>query len=152
LEPGDEHLVEVDGFPHRDYGNWARDRAIARASGTHLLFIDDDDELLPGALEAVRCAVHKDPLSAWMFKVDLRGEVMWRVPGTITPGNQQGQCLVVPRATCPKWDMYPGSIDFHWIHAVNARMEVKWAEDLIMKIRPVPLDLDETHLTNEWGK
>jgi glycosyltransferase involved in cell wall biosynthesis len=37
-----------------DWGDSARNSAIARATGTHLVFMDDDDEFVPGALASMR--------------------------------------------------------------------------------------------------
>ena len=52
LEPGDEVFVIRDDSG--DWGHSARDDAIERATGTHLVFMDDDDEFLPGALATMR--------------------------------------------------------------------------------------------------
>jgi glycosyltransferase involved in cell wall biosynthesis len=52
LEPGDELFVIRDD--RGDWGDTARDDAIERATGTHLVFMDDDDEFLPGALATMR--------------------------------------------------------------------------------------------------
>jgi glycosyltransferase involved in cell wall biosynthesis len=52
IEPGDEVFVIRDDSG--DWGHSARDDAIARATGTHLVFMDDDDEFLPGALATMR--------------------------------------------------------------------------------------------------
>jgi glycosyltransferase involved in cell wall biosynthesis len=52
LEPGDELFVIRDD--RGDWGHTARDEVIERATGTHLVFMDDDDEFLPGALATMR--------------------------------------------------------------------------------------------------
>ena len=45
--------VETAGLPHWE----AHDKAIAACTGDYLMFVDDDDRLLPGALDAVRTAM-----------------------------------------------------------------------------------------------
>lgn len=52
VEPGDEVFVIRDETG--DWGHSARDEAIARATGTHLVFMDDDDEFFAGALATMR--------------------------------------------------------------------------------------------------
>jgi len=133
LEPGDEILIEFDFPPHRDDGNWCRDRMIQRAAGTHLWFMDDDDAALPGALSAFRRRIEEDPSCAWMFRIWLCGELSWKV-NRITPGNQQGQCILVPRGASTPWSNGDGPSDWHYINRVRA--DIKWADDIIATIRP----------------
>jgi glycosyltransferase involved in cell wall biosynthesis len=66
LEPGDEVLVVCDRSG--DSGNSARNDAIARARGSHLLFLDDDDELVPGALAKVRRFADEHPGRIGIFR------------------------------------------------------------------------------------
>lgn len=66
LEPGDELLVLCNR--DRDFGNRARNDLISRARGTHLVFVDDDDEMLPGALARVRRWAEANPARVGIFK------------------------------------------------------------------------------------
>ena len=52
FEPGDEIIVRCSR--DEDFGNSARQSMIERARGTHLLFMDDDDQFARGALATMR--------------------------------------------------------------------------------------------------
>jgi len=66
LEAGDELLVfcNTDG----DFGNAARNSGIERARGSHLVFLDDDDEWLPGALARMRRFADANPGRVGIFR------------------------------------------------------------------------------------
>lgn len=64
LEAGDEVLVVRSEHP---WGHQARNEAIPRCAGTHLLFIDDDDRHMKGALELVREHVGQAPGKVHIF-------------------------------------------------------------------------------------
>src|SRR2546423_1592900 len=59
LEPGDEVIVVRDGAG--DWGHSARNAAMPRAKGTHLLFQDDDDQYANGALAEMRRFAREQP-------------------------------------------------------------------------------------------
>jgi glycosyltransferase involved in cell wall biosynthesis len=65
FEPGDEVIVVYDRSD--DWGDAARNGAIARAKGTHLVFMDDDDEFLPGALDTMRRFARQHPDRVGIF-------------------------------------------------------------------------------------
>src|SRR5258708_4543515 len=67
LEPGDELLVarNNDG----DFGNAARNDFIARARGSHLVFLDDDDEWVPTALDKMRRFANAYPDKVGIFRL-----------------------------------------------------------------------------------
>ena len=134
LLPGDELLIQVDSKPHKDDGNWCRDEMIARAQGTHLWFLDDDDIALPGAIEAFHQAISEAPEVCWIFRILLCGNPMWKVPGKIMPGNQQGQCLLVPRLASPQWVSDGYGSDYHYLQRIH--IDKKWASPIIAQIRP----------------
>jgi glycosyltransferase involved in cell wall biosynthesis len=51
-----------------DYGNRARNEAIAQAVTSHLCFLDDDDEWLPGALDSMRTFAEQHPDRVGIFR------------------------------------------------------------------------------------
>lgn len=66
LISGDEVLIERLDTP---WGNQARNNAIPRCAGTHLMFIDDDDHHTDGALELVRTKVRAYPKRVHLFSM-----------------------------------------------------------------------------------
>lgn len=65
LRPGD--LLIVDCNDDDDFGNSARNRAIEKASTSHIVFLDDDDEWLPGALDLMRAFAREYPGRIGLF-------------------------------------------------------------------------------------
>jgi Glycosyl transferase family 2 len=79
LVPGDELLVDFnqDG----DLGSAGRNRLAAKATGTHLLFIDDDDSFANGALEKMRRFATDNPGRIGIFRMRTSaGELIWSRP------------------------------------------------------------------------
>lgn len=66
-------------------GNGIRDRMMTRAKGDWILFIDDDDAYVPGALEIVRTAV-TDTYTPHLFAM--------RTPEGLILGNSLEGCMV----------------------------------------------------------
>lgn len=94
LEPGDELIVSCsrDG----DFGHAARDAAIPRAQGTHLLFMDDDDQFARGAFRTIRQFVgaHPDRIVIFRMRYD-NGLTLWIEPA-LRLGNVSTQMFCVP--------------------------------------------------------
>ena len=65
LEPGDELLVDVNA--DGDWGHRARNRMVTKATGDWLMFMDDDDEYVPGAFQTVRDTVALNPGRPHLF-------------------------------------------------------------------------------------
>lgn len=64
LESGDELVVErLDCL----FGGDARNQGMRKATGTHLLFMDDDDIYLPDAIPRIRSAVATAPRRVHFF-------------------------------------------------------------------------------------
>jgi glycosyltransferase involved in cell wall biosynthesis len=94
LEPGDEVIVRcnADG----DYGNAARRSMISRAKGTHLLFIDDDDQFARGAFTTIRRFAEAYPGRIGVFRMRYdNGLVIWTKP-EVRLGNVGSPMLCVP--------------------------------------------------------
>jgi Glycosyl transferase family 2 len=67
LEHGDEILIVRDSTG--DHGNTPRNAAIPRCAGTHLMFIDDDDQHAADALQLVRSKVRSRPKRVHLFSM-----------------------------------------------------------------------------------
>ena len=96
LEPGDEILVlcNRDG----DFGNRARQDLLERARGTHLLFMDDDDQFARGAFAAMRCFAKEHPGRVGIFRIQyLNGRRLWASP-ELRRTNVSTQMFCVPNA------------------------------------------------------
>jgi glycosyltransferase involved in cell wall biosynthesis len=93
LEPGDR--LVVDRNDEGDFGNAARNRAIEHATTTHLVFLDDDDEWLPGALAAMRAFAREHPGRIGLFgqRYELYGD---QFNTTMEPGHYSSAMGVFP--------------------------------------------------------
>ena len=79
LEPGDEVIVLRDSSG--DWGHSARNDAMPRAKGTHLLFQDDDDQLANGAIAEMRRFAREQPDRIGIFRMRyLDGRLLWADP------------------------------------------------------------------------
>jgi GT2 family glycosyltransferase len=143
--------LDCDLPPHATFseGNWGvtgghagRVQGIARATGTHLAFMDDDDVYTPGAVEVMREAACGVPV---IFRMDHpRHGIIWR-EREIWFGNVSTQMYVVPNdpARLGTWTPHmpglkePGG-DFTFIRetAENYGGEVVWREEVTSVIRP----------------
>lgn len=136
LAPGDEVLVCADGpqpaaeqmvaelAPHvrylqcprtGDIGATPRNTGIAEARGDYLLFVDDDDWYLPGALATVRRGCAEQPGSAFLYRMYQpyqRGLILWTTR-TLRLGN-----IGTPMFVCPR---VPGRV---------AAWNSRWGHDL----------------------
>lgn len=85
LAPGDEIIVLRNDDD--DFGNGARNRGIEQARGSHLVFLDDDDEYLPGALDQMRAsaAEHPDRVVLFRQRLELHGDGTPSVVGSVFP-------------------------------------------------------------------
>jgi hypothetical protein len=92
LEWGDEIIVTKLETP---WGHRARDLAMPRASGTHLMFCDDDDIYAPDALQTVRGKVCGNPHRVHLFAMKL-GETVYEPDEPVTIGRVGTPMIVVP--------------------------------------------------------
>jgi glycosyltransferase involved in cell wall biosynthesis len=94
LEPGDEILVSCSRA--NDFGDSARQSLVERARGSHLVFIDDDDQFARGAFAAMRSFVREYPDRIGIFRMRYPdGRVLWREP-VVRRGNVSTQMFCVP--------------------------------------------------------
>jgi glycosyltransferase involved in cell wall biosynthesis len=117
LEPGDEVLVR--STRDEDFGNAARQSLIERARGTHLAFIDDDDQFARGALAVMRSAARQNPGRVVIFRMQyLDGRRLWREP-VLGERNVSSQMLLVPNVPgkLGRWENpeYPRMADWRFV-------------------------------------
>lgn len=81
----------------KDWGCTERTLGIARAGGTHLAFIDDDDWWLPGARAAIKDAMRRTPDVPVLFRMRYarHGSVLWATPD-LRCGNVSTQMMLMP--------------------------------------------------------
>ena len=94
FEPGDEVIVRCSR--DEDFGNAARQSMIDRARGTHLLFMDDDDQFARGAFRTIRRFAQAHPGRIGVFRMRFdNGLTLWTEP-VLRLGNVSTQMLCVP--------------------------------------------------------
>lgn len=136
LSAGDEALVIGDGpqpvssriaseqnspyvrywehAPIFNYGNPQRNAAIADAKGDYLLFVDDDDDVLPEAILRLKQAAAMHPGRPLMFKMRHLNRLLW-ASASVGLGNVSGQMFVTPniKGRLGRWSgKYAADYDF----------------------------------------
>ncbi|MDX6507689.1 MAG: hypothetical protein QOG06_2333 [Gaiellaceae bacterium] len=138
LEPGDELLVRCTR--DEDFGNAARRSLIERARGTHLVFVDDDDQLARGALATMRRVAEENPGRVAIFRMRyLDGRLVWREP-VLRERNVSSQMLLVPNVPgrLGRWENpdYPRMADWSFIaETVELQGEPLFHEEVVAHIR-----------------
>ena len=134
LMPGDELLVDVND--DEDWGCRARNRLIAKATGEWLMFMDDDDEYVPDALQVVRDTLALNPGRPHLFCMEtVEGRILWH-DREIRDGNVSTQMIACPNVELPPWgDYYAGDLGF--IEGMVATLGPPvWCERVIARLRP----------------
>lgn len=147
LGPDDEVIVVGPGssvaahFGYRfiacpssgDWGSGERMIGIAAATGTHLVFLDDDDVYLPGAFASMRAVVAAHPGRPVMFKmINVDGRTLWR-DKVVRFGNHGTPQFVTPNV--------PGQIG-QW--GTSYAGDTEFVIDTLTKYPPDALVWDET--------
>jgi glycosyltransferase involved in cell wall biosynthesis len=121
VQAGDEILVDINN--DQFVGNGARQRTMMKARGSHICFLDDDDEYAPGALDAIRAAVEEHPSRILLFRMKFcntdnpsfpQGTVLWADP-EVRESNVATEMVVVPNIPqkLGTWGRrYAGDYDF----------------------------------------
>lgn len=152
LAPDDElivvHKEEVVLDPSLGRGGAEKVEGAARATRTHLAFMDDDDIYLPGALEAMRTHATDVPVVFRMDGSRVGIGTIWREP-VLRYTNVSTQMFVVPNdpAKLGVWvphEQYgvggkPAGQDFTFLKGCCERMGAPvWREEVISQLRPHP--------------
>lgn len=129
--PGDEVLVEFDIPRSNRWGNDQRNKAMERATGDFLAFIDDDDTYVPEHRWLMDEAMTWDPDSLHLFKMQYpSGKTLWETT-ELVPGNVGSPMILVPnnKEKLFYWKDGRNMADFifvdHWLG------EVVWHNDVI---------------------
>jgi glycosyltransferase involved in cell wall biosynthesis len=132
--PGDEICVEFDLPPTRMWGNPQRNKAIARATGDYLAFIDDDDYYVPGHRQIMENAMKENPGKPNLFKMQYpNGDILWKTREVI-PGNISGITIFVPNnpEMLYHWKDGRNMADFIFVdHWKWPKEEIIWREEII---------------------
>lgn len=149
MRSGDEICLEFDIPKSNRWGNDQRNKAIARATGDYLAFIDDDDWYKPGYRDIFEKAINENPGKPLMFKMEYpNGDVIWGEKKLI-PGNVSTPMMLVPN----KKEML-----YHWEGARNMADYIfmcrwKWPPDEIVWRDEIIVNLDHNdNEVNQDGK
>lgn len=132
LRPGDELVVDVnDDSPH---GHKARNRRLEEARGDAVLFMDDDDYYVAGALDAVREGYAQAPGRLHIFRMLYieNDFVLWE-DADLRPGNVSTQMICAPgdAGSVGRFgDRYEGDYDF-CAHTCSLLGPPVWHDDVI---------------------
>ncbi len=113
--------------PTRMVGAAQRRVAMTKATGTHLMFLDDDDEYTAGAIDAVRAEIERHPNNVLIFREESRTPrhgwgVVWKdkevrrgnvgTQGIVVP-NVQGRVGLWPDHYCSDYDFARNTVDLY---------------------------------------
>jgi hypothetical protein len=146
LEPGDELFVVYDDSG--DLGDTPRNQTMHRAAGTHLLFMDDDDEYASGALATIRRFANENPGRIGIFRMrHPTGPMRWHTR-ELRYTNVSTQLFCVPNIPekLAEWKQVGRRIgDFRFISFTSAYMGQQpiFVDAVTVLARPVhnPLQL-----------
>jgi hypothetical protein len=150
LEPGDELFVVYDDSG--DLGDTPRNQTMRRAAGTHLLFMDDDDEYASGALATIRRFANENPGRIGIFRMrHPTGPMRWHTR-ELRYTNVSTQLFCVPNIPekLAEWKQVGRRIgDFRFISFTSAYMgqEPIFVDAVTVLARPV-----HNHLKLGWMK
>ena len=140
--PGVRYLETA---PTANYGNSQREMGAQQAANGHVLFVDDDDVLVDGALAIIRQAVAAQPRAVHIFRNhyqdhrSVKDQVLWREQ-VVRCGNVGTGMAVVPTADLHASWVWPLPMayeaDFHFINQAVGQFGVAWHEEVTQIISP----------------
>lgn len=142
MRPGDELVVVFDDSG--DAGDTPRNRVLGSLRGSHVLFLDDDDELVPGALDTIRTFAREHPGRWGLFQLDLGpAGIVWRRGGMQLMAAATAMCVVpnVPERL-GRFGRAPGAPpgrlgDYPFLVETAAMLGPPvWCEEVIQALRP----------------
>ena len=138
VETGDEILVRCDITSV--FGNTSRDALMQQATGTHLLFIDDDDAYAPGGLSLVRSEIAAWPEHIHVFRMASPGDNNPWNGQEVRPGNVGTPMFVWPiGCNFARWaEDLTGKSDFEFINktVTASGRDLMWHEEVLAVVRP----------------
>jgi hypothetical protein len=142
MEPGDQLIVIFDATG--DAGDTPRNNVLDSATGTHITFLDDDDEYRRGALDTIRRFAREHPGRVGIFRINvgLWGPA-WRVEEQHLMHTATAM-YVVPniKGKVGRFGRLPdlptGRVgDYRFIvETVALQGPPVWCEDVIQELRP----------------
>lgn len=132
-------FIEVAG-PAKDWGHTPRNIVHPIATGTHLMALDDDDQLTPNAVAIVRRAITKEPNRPHIFRMDGTPNVgkVWKEP-ILREANVGTPMMVAPNVAGKIGQYvsrYGGDFDFIRDTCSHYPEGPIWNEEVICLIRP----------------
>lgn len=137
---GADELIVIEDHTG-DYGYTPRHKGIAQATGTHLVFLDDDDVFAPGAIQMFKDAACDVPV---IFKMDhWKHGTLWR-DKNVSFGNVSTPTFVVPNQPdkLGVWEVHlagaeePGG-DYVFLDGCCRKMgDPIWREEIVAIVRP----------------
>lgn len=126
--------IEYTPGPSGNRGHTVRNYVMPLATGTHLYFLDDDDELLPNALNVIREAIVTNTDKIIIFRIHHDSSIIWN-DRKITIGNVGTQMFVVPKCAdkLGKWKEQACG-DYYFIESCASkypRNSIVWREEII---------------------
>jgi hypothetical protein len=138
LEPGDELLVRCSNDD--EFGHRTRQSLMDEARGSHLVFMDDDDQFARGAFTTMRRVAREHPGRIVIFRMRyLDGRVIWTDP-VLRGRNVSMQMFVVPNVPgkLGRWENpdYPRMADWSFIEeTVTLQGKPIFREEIVAHIR-----------------
>ena len=133
--PGDEICIEFDIPRTFRWGNDQRNKAIARAKGDYLSFIDDDDYFVPGHRLMQDRAIQEHPGVPILFQMKYpNGPVLWEEK-TVTPGNVSTPQILVPniKEKLHHWEGARNMADYIFIDKWKwPKEDIVWREEILV--------------------